>query len=239
MNVDGDVIVIAVLVIGIASTVQASVGFGATMIAAPVLALLDADLVPGPILVAMGVLTFATAFREREGIDRAVVAWATAGRLPGAIVGAFVLGAVTDRTLQLMVGATILVAVVGSSGIIRVAESRRTYFGAGMVSGFGATTAAIGGPPLALALQHRDGPSLRPTMGAYFAVGTLITLPAIAAGGRLGWAEWAAGAALVPGALLGCAAAGPLRAHVDAGRIRPLVQGLATLAAVVLIVRTL
>lgn len=239
MNVDTDVIVIAALVMMVASTVQASVGFGANMLAAPVFALLDPDLVPGPIFVSAGVLTIATALRERDEVDREVVTWATAGRIPGAIVGAIILTSATDRSIQLMVGISILVAVVLSSGIVTVPERRGTFFGAGLVSGFGATTASIGGPPLALTLQHRSGPALRATMGAYFAIGTAITLPAIAGAGRLGSDELLVGAALVPGALLGFAISGPLRPRVDAGRVRPLVLGLAAVAAVVLVARTL
>lgn len=239
MNVDADVILIAVLVITIASTVQASVGFGANMLAAPVLALLDPDLIPGAIFVASGVLTLATAIRERDGIDWAVVRGATAGRIPGSIVGAFVLAAMSDRALQLMVGITILVAVTLSVGLVRIRDTRPVHVAAGVISGFGATTAAIGGPPIALTLQHRSGPALRSTMGAYFAIGTFITLPAIALAGRLGVPELLAGLALVPGALAGFGIAGPLRRHVDAGRARPLVLGLAGTAAVALILRTI
>jgi uncharacterized membrane protein YfcA len=238
VNVDTDVILLAVLVIAIASTVQASVGFGANLLAAPVFAILDPDLVPGPIFVATGVLTLATALRERDAVDRRVVRWGTAGRLPGAVVGALVLAAATDRSIQLTVAISILVAVVLSSGVLRVPQRQWTYFGAGLLSGFGATTAAIGGPPLALVLQHRDGPALRATMGAFFAIGTMITLPAIALAGRLGRDELLVGAALVPGSLLGFVVSGPLRPRVDAGRVRPLVLGLATVAAIVLIVRT-
>ncbi len=112
MNVEPEVIIVAVLVMAVASLVQASVGFGANMLAAPVFALLDPDLVPGPIFLAAGVLTVATALRERDGIDRAVVKWCTAGRIPGAVVGAIVLSQVTDTSLQLMVALSILVAAV-------------------------------------------------------------------------------------------------------------------------------
>ena len=239
MNVDVGVLLIAIGIMAVASTVQASVGFGANLLAAPTFAILDPDLVPGPIFVATASLTLATALRERHHVDRRVVGWATAGRLPGAIVGSLVLATATDRSIQLMVGVSILVAVVLSSGVVRIPERRRTFFGAGVVSGFGATTASIGGPPIALALQHRHGAALRATMGAYFALGTLITLPAIAAAGRLGTDELLVGAALIPGSLAGFALSGPLRPRVDAGRIRPLVLGLAAVAAIVLVVRTL
>ena len=149
------------------------------------------------------------------------------------------LAAVSDRALQLMVGIAILLAVALASGIVHVRDSRATHAAAGVVSGFSATTAAIGGPPLALTLQRRSGPVLRATMGAYFAIGTFITMPAIAGAGRLGRSELLAGAALVPGAMLGFLASYPLRRHVDAGRVRPLVLGLAGVAAVVLIVRSI
>jgi uncharacterized membrane protein YfcA len=203
VDVSAEVLVVAILVMAVASAVQAAVGFGANMLAAPVFALLDPDLVPGPIFVAAATLTVAMALREPDGVDREVVTWATAGRIPGAIIGAVVLAAVSDRSLQLMVGVAILAAVFLSSGVVRIREGRRTFFVAGVVSGFGATTAAIGGPPVALALQHRDGKALRATMGTFFAIGTLITLPAIAAAGRLGWSEIAIGAALTPGARFG------------------------------------
>lgn len=239
MNVSVEVLVVAILVMAVASAVQAAVGFGANMLAAPTFALLDPDLVPGPIFIAAAALTVAMALREPDGVDREVVTWATAGRIPGAIIGAVVLAAVSDRSLQLMVGVAILAAVFLSSGIVRIRGGRRTFFVAGVVSGFGATTAAIGGPPVALALQHRDGKTLRATMGTFFAIGTLITLPAIAAAGRLGWSEIAIGAALTPGAMLGFVVAGPLRAKVDAGHVRPLVLGLATIAAAALVARSL
>lgn len=238
MNVDAEVVLVAVAVMTIAATVQATVGFGANLLAAPIFAILDPDLVPGPIFVAAGVLTLLIALRERDHVDREVVGWATVGRVPGSILGALVLAAATDRSIQLMVGISILVAVVMSLGLIQIPERRSTFLGAGIVSGFGATSSAIGGPPLALTLQHRSGPALRATMGAYFVIGTAITLPAIAGAGRLGWGELLVGAALVPGALLGFLASGPLRSRVDAGRVRPLVLALAAIAAVVLVIRS-
>jgi uncharacterized membrane protein YfcA len=230
--------VMAVVVMALASTVQASVGFGANLLAAPVFAILDPDLVPGPIFIAAGVLNIATTIRERDDVDREVVRWATAGRIPGAILGALVLASATDRSIQLMVGISILVAVALSLGFVNIPERRASFFGGGAISGFGATTAAIGGPPVALILQHRSGPVLRATMGAFFALGTIITIPAIAAAGRLGRDELLIGAALVPGALLGFVISGPLRPHVDAGRLRPMVLGLAAIAAVILVART-
>ena len=182
MDVDTTVVVAAAVVFGAGAFVQASVGFGAHLLATPLLALMDPDLVPGPIFVAGAALTVATAAREREDIDWTAVRWGTAGRLPGAALGAIVLARVSDPALQLMVGVTILVAVAFSVGWLRVPVNRASLAVAGSASGFGATTAGIGGPPMALVLQRRPGPELRSTMSAYFSVGTLITLPASGVG---------------------------------------------------------
>lgn len=239
MNVEPEMILLAALVMAVAALVQGSVGFGANMLASPAFALIDPDLVPGPLIMAAAVLTVATAVRERHSIDWTAVSWCTAGRIPGAVFGAIILSQVTDTSLQLMVALSILVAVMLSSGWIQIPTTRPTLLAAGSVSGFGATTAGIGGPPVALLLKAKSGPVFRSTMGAYFSIGTFITLPAIAAAGHLGSDEIIVGFALVPGAMAGFLASGPLRRFVDRGRLRPLVLALAVTAALALIFRVI
>ena len=120
VSVDTDVVLVAVLVMTIASTVQASVGFGANLLAAPVFA--HARPGSGPRTRSSWPPRRSPSpwrSRERDDVDRHVVGWATAGRLPGAIVGAIVLAAATDRAVQLMVAITILVAVALSSAVVR------------------------------------------------------------------------------------------------------------------------
>jgi len=237
MSVDASSLIFALLVITCSSTIQGSVGFGANLIAAPLLALIDTGFVPGPIFIASTSLIISTALRERHDVDWHFVRWATAGRIPGVVVGAVVLGSVSDNSLRLLVALTIIVAVVLSSGIIKIPESGLSFAVAGVVSGFGATTASIGGPPAALSLQHRKGAEIRSTMSAFFVIGAALTLAAIAAAGRLGPAEILTGLALIPGSLFGFVISGPLRKFVDAGRVRPIVLGLSTLSALALIAK--
>ncbi len=237
MSVDVSSLVFALLIITCSSTIQGSVGFGANLIAAPLLALIDTAFVPGPIFIASTSLIISSALRERHFVDWHFVRWGTAGRLPGVILGSIVLGSVSDSSLRLMVAITIIVAVLLSSGVLRIPESRSSFAVAGAISGFGSTTASIGGPPAALSLQHRQGPAVRSTLSAFFVVGSTLTLPAIAAAGRLGTSEILTGIALMPGSFLGFAISGPLRKHVDAGRVRPLVLALSILSAVALIAK--
>ncbi len=234
MSVDTSSLILALLIITFSSTVQGSVGFGGNLIAAPLLALIDINFVPGPIFIAGTSLVISAALRERESVDWHFVGWANAGRLPGVIVGAIVLSSVSESSLRLLVALTLLVAIVLSSGIIRVPESRMSFATAGAMSGFGATTASIGGPPIALLLQHRHGREVRSTMSAYFVIGATFTLPAIAAAGRLGPDEILTGLALIPGSQLGFAISGPLRKYVDAGRVRPIILVMSTVSVLVL-----
>jgi len=237
VNVDSSSLLLALLVITCASTIQGAVGFGANLIAAPLLALIDTALVPGPIFIASTSLIIASAIRERNDVDWHFVGWAGVGRLPGVTAGALVLGSVSDSSLRLLVALTIIVAVVLSSGVIKIPESRSAFAVAGAMSGFGGTSASIGGPPVALALQHRSGPQVRSSMSAFFVIGATMTLPAMALAGRLGTAEILTGLALVPASQLGFMISGPLRKYVDAGRVRPIVLSLSVASATALILK--
>ncbi len=237
MNVEPEIIAAAVAVIAVASCVQGSIGFGCGLLAIPVFALLDPDLVPGPIFVSNAVLTSSTALRERHDIDWSAVRWGTMGRLPGTVAGSLVLARVTDTSLQILVAIVILAVVALSAGPLKLPGNAAALVGAGGLSGFGSTSVGIGGPPMALVLRNRTGPEFRSTMGMFFSVGLVMVVPGIALAGRLGIDELLIGAALVPGALGGFAASGPLRKHIDARNLAPIVLVGATLASVALLVR--
>ncbi len=65
------------------AAVQGSVGFGLNLLAAPLLVLIDARLVPGPVLVAAIALVAVMSWRERHAIDFGGLRWALLGRLAG------------------------------------------------------------------------------------------------------------------------------------------------------------
>ncbi|MCQ3814712.1 MAG: sulfite exporter TauE/SafE family protein [Acidimicrobiia bacterium] len=239
MNVDPEIIVIAVAIMAAASCVQGSIGFGCGLLAIPLFALLDPDLVPGPIFVGNTVLTISTVLRERNEIVWSAVGWGTAGRLPGTVIGSLVLARATDTSLQALVAIIILFAVALSIGPIKVPINTATLLGAGGFSGFSSTSVGFGGPPMALVIQRLSGPQFRSTMGMYFVVGLFMVVPGMALAGRFGLDELRVGAFLVPGALAGFAASGPLRKHVDARSLAPFVLFGATAAAVALLVRVL
>ncbi|CAN5726702.1 hypothetical protein BH24ACT3_BH24ACT3_08500 [soil metagenome] len=80
--------VLAVAVVALGATVQGTVGFGANLVAVPLLTLIDPGFVPGPVIVAALVLNVLVGVRERDAVELHQVGWAVAGLVPGTAAGA-------------------------------------------------------------------------------------------------------------------------------------------------------
>ncbi len=237
MIVETDVLLLAGFALLVGTTVQGTIGFGSNLLAVPFFAVLDPDLLPAPIFIATLVMALFTAARERSDIQWTPVRCVVVGRIPGTAIGAIVLASVSVATMQILIGVLILTAVALSVWGLTLPATRRVFTSAGVVAGFTATTASVGGPPIALTLQHLDGPALRSTMGATFALGVGVTLIGIAAAGRLGIDELLVGLALMPWGLVGFLISGPLRARVNPTQLRAGVLVLATSAAMAALAR--
>jgi uncharacterized membrane protein YfcA len=99
------------------------------------------------------------------------------------------------------------------------------------------TTAAVGGPPVALLLQNLPGARLRGTLSGVFLVGASVSLLALVLVGRFGREELTLALALLPGILLGFAISGVTAPILDRGYTRAAVLVLASVAALVAIGR--
>jgi uncharacterized protein len=227
--------VIAVVAIGAA--VQGTVGFGANLVVVPVVAVAEPAALPVvPMLLVMP-LALAMVRREPHGVDRRAVGWLMLGRLPGTLIGTWVVARVAVDTVSLLCGAAVLVAVVASLLTTTVRVTPTTTVTAGLASGALGTATSIGGPPVALLYQHHEGPVLRATLAAMFALGTVLSFSALAVAGVVdAWHVWLA-LALLPGTAAGIAASGWLARRADAGWLRPAVLVFATITAVVAIAR--
>jgi uncharacterized membrane protein YfcA len=220
----GYLVVLTAVTVG--SLVQGSVGFGANMVAAPVLAVVEPRALPAALMLPVLPLTLAMMRRERHGVDWRSVGWLMAGRVPGTVAGSLVVAAVAAETLSVLAGVAVLVAVLASllTATIPVTPG---------------TEVATGGPPLALLYQHHEGPVLRATLAATFALGTALSVVGLALAGAIeGWHVWLA-AALMPGTLAGVAASNRLVGRVDGAWLRPAVLAFASIAAALAVARGL
>lgn len=147
-----EMIIIGVLLF-VAACVQGSIGFGLGMLAAPIIALIRPDLLPGLILLLAFGFSIATWVRERGAVEWPVVGWSLVGRVPGSMLGAWAVVALPLVGLKIVLAVAVIVGTVSSIIGWRPGHGRRNSVAAGAVGGFLGTTTAIGGPPLALIMR--------------------------------------------------------------------------------------
>jgi uncharacterized protein len=224
-------------VIAIGSVLQGSVGFGLALMAAPLLALIDGSLAPGPLLVCNVALTALMARREWHSVRYGDLGWSLGGRLVGIAIVLLIMRDLSVRGLDFLFGGLVLVGVlitaVGPSFLL----NPPTLVGAGIASGIMGTATAIGGPPMAIVYQRERGPQFRGTLSLYFTIGAVLSAIGLAWSGRFGLADLTAGLLLCPGVLLGYLASHRFIGTVDRKGVRPAVLLVSALSAIVLIIR--
>ncbi|WP_328796665.1 sulfite exporter TauE/SafE family protein [Halosaccharopolyspora lacisalsi] len=230
-------LLVAGAIVLLGALVQGTVGFGMNLVAAPLLAIIDPVLVPVPLLLVASVFAVLAMLRERGELDWHGVSWGVVGRVPGTALGVAALALLPPRGLGILIGVAVLVSVGLSLLSWSPRPTRPALVTAGVASGTFGTAAALGGPPIALIYQHVHGTKVRPTLGAYFAIGSLLSIVGLSLGGQLGPESLLAALVLFPFALVGFALSGPLRGVLDAGRTRPALLMVATVGAVVLLLQ--
>jgi uncharacterized protein len=145
---------VTLAVVTVGAAVQGTLGFGANLLAVPVLALFEPAAVPAATTMMALPLANGMAVAERGHVDWPGVGWLMVGRIPGTMVGAAIVAVVAASTLSVLAGAAVLVAVALSLVTTTVVVNRATTMSAGLASGIMGTATSIGGPPLALLYQH-------------------------------------------------------------------------------------
>jgi uncharacterized membrane protein YfcA len=237
MSVLGYAVVASAILL--ASALQASIGFGIGMLAAPIVAIVDPSLIPGTLIMLAALVTLIVVVREREDIDLRGTGWALVGRVPGTIAGAVLLAMLPERGLAILLALVVLGGVALTSfGWIPVARRRNVVL-AGAASGVLGTATAIGGPPMALVWQRNEGARLRGTMSGFFLVGSVMSIAALAATGAVDRHTLWAFAVMIPAAVAGYVLSRGLNRVLDPKRLRWLAIGVSAVGATVLIGREL
>ena len=237
MSVLGYAVVASAILL--ASALQASIGFGIGMLAAPIVAIVDPSLIPGTLIMLAALVTLIVVVREREDIDLRGTGWALVGRVPGTIAGAVLLALLPERGLAILLALVVLGGVALTSvGWIPVARRRNVVL-AGAASGVLGTATAIGGPPMALVWQRNEGARLRGTMSGFFLVGSVMSIGVLAATGAVGRHTLWAFAVMIPAAVAGYVLSRGLNRVLDPKRLRRLAISVSAVGATVLIGREL
>jgi uncharacterized protein len=229
----------AVAIIATGSAVQGSVGFGLGVLGAPILALLNPRLVPGPLLLDALLLTILVAVREWKHVRLADLAWALPGRFAGTVIAVLLMKVVPADRFQIPLGVLVLAAVALSAWGPKVRLSPGTLTAASLASGVMSTFTSIGGPPIALIYQNEEGPRVRGTLAAFFTIGVIFSMGGLRVAGRFGWTEVRLAAWLLPGILLGFLLSRWSARWLDRGHTRALVLATSAVAAVLVLVQGL
>ena len=232
-------LVVILIIMMIATLFQASIGFGANLIAQPLVFQLEPDLVPGSVLMTTAMLSVLVFVRDRRSVDHRMLATALAGAVIGIGLGVYVIRIVSETTMAIVVASCVLamVALVVFGG--SRPRSTRSLFLAGNAGGFGSVTAGIGGPPLALLFTDAEGHETRGFLAAFFLATSVLTFIGLVAAGRFGARQATDGLLLLPAGLVGFALSKPLLPLVDRGLTRPAILVVSGGSAALLLLRSL
>ena len=227
----------AAVVVGCALQRLSGAGFG--LMASPVMAMVAPDWMPATVLLLGAAVGLGSAAQGWDAVARRDLPPGMAGRTLGAVIAALAATAVVGTdALPLVVGGVVLLGVALSVAGLRLPITRATLFGAGTTAGVMGTLTGIGAPPMALLYANTEARRSAATQNAFFGFGMVVSLAALTVAGLVGLRHLLFAATLAPLVPLTLWASRPFAARVEKGAIRPWALGLATLAATVLIVRT-
>lgn len=227
------------LAVAVGAMVQGSIGFGTAVVAAPFVVVWAPEVMPVAILVtSLALPVIQLVHGPREVLWRPL-SWALVGRALLTPVGVWLVAAFSPDLIATLVGILLLLTVWVSVSRIHVAATSTNALVAGGLAGISGTAASIGGPFLAVALQHETPVRVRSTLSWFFLVGSAMGLIGLVLGGQGRSLAVEVGLLWVPFALLGYLASQPVRRLLPAHRLRSAVLTFCVLAGVGVIVRAL
>jgi uncharacterized protein len=237
--VDPGTFILLAAIVFVGSALQGSIGFGAGMVAAPLIALLEPELLPALVVMFACLLTLMVTLRERAHLDLGGAGWALVGRLPGSVVGALLVAVLPVAALSWVVAVSVI-AGAGSAFLgWKPTPTRGALVTAGALSGIMGTSTSIGGAPMAIVWQGQEPARLRGTMSAFFLVGSLVSVGLLAAVGAVTWHSVQVFGWLVPAVAAGFLLSRRLNRWMTAERLRVAGLSLALGGALLLVVRLL
>lgn len=202
--------------------IQSSIGFGLAIIAAPILFVLNPLYVPAPITLVTLVISCLNTWRYRKSVSLDGLWAAVLARIPGAALGAYLLLWIDPKSLSLWLGISVLLAVAVSLSPITLKPTTTRMSIAGFLSGFMGTSSSIGGPPLALLLQHEEANLIRANLSAFFIASSTMSLAMMVPVGYLNASHLELALPLIPAGVAGYFLATLLANRINKRRMRQI-----------------
>jgi len=219
--------------------VQTALGFGMAVIAAPIIVLFKPEWVPVVLTMTALILSLLNTWDQRKHLETNHLSAPFLSRIPGTFLGAWLLVQLDTIWLQFSVAACVLLAVVISYLGKQFSYTPKRLAFASFISGITGTTTSIGGPPMALVMQHGEPQTIRANLSLYFSYSCMISLIVYAYLGLLTDSILITCISFIPVCLVGFVTGIKARAYVDGGRFRPLLLILCGIAGSIALVGAL
>ncbi|MEM6889911.1 MAG: sulfite exporter TauE/SafE family protein [Pseudomonadota bacterium] len=221
------------------TVVQRLSGAGYGMFAAPAMALVAPEWLPGTVLLVGFMIGVGSLLNSRDAVEWRELPPALIGRVVGAAIAAYIAAAVVGTdALAIIVGCVVLFAVALTILGLSVPVSGRSLFVAGGLSGVMGTLTGIGAPPMAILYANVETRRAAATQNAFYGFGTLIAILALFIAEVLSFPQLAFAVSLAPIVPVALWVSRPLATRFERGVIRPWALGIATASALVLLARS-
>lgn len=239
MHLPYDLFVFAFITVTFASFIQSMAGIGLALVAAPLLVVVDAGFLPGPILTLGCCLSLLITLRHRKSIQLGSTALALYGRVPGSLIGIVLLIFIPQNLISLGFALLIILSVAISYHRIKVMPTNQNLLIAGFFSGLMGTTTSIGGPPIALVYQNSQAETVRAQLGFYFLIGTGLSIIMLLLSGNYTLKQIELTLPLIPATLLGFTLSGIFFRSINHTKIKPYIAFISISSCFVIIYREL
>jgi uncharacterized membrane protein YfcA len=231
---------LALVVVFIAAIAQGSIGMGFGQISAAGMIWIAPDMLPTVVILMALVVGLIGALREWSAIDIKLLSVSIAGRIAGTLLSVplLILVSANNKSFALLFGVLVLISVGLSLVKAMPSLSNTTLVTGGIASGIMGTITSVGAPPMGLVFQHQKSSFARPTLNAFFAIGSVFSLLALWFAGRFTVEHILLVCYLIPGFVSGVYLSKYFHQFVDS-RFRYLVLVFSSISAVALIVKSM
>ncbi|ABG30509.1 sulfite exporter TauE/SafE family protein [Roseobacter denitrificans] len=225
-------------VVVLASLVQTSTGMGFGMIAAPLLALISLEFVPGPMLFVNVFLSLLMLSDGRNHVVRKEVTLLLPTIFVGTLIGAAVIMLLPVDILGIVFALMILVAVAITVFAKALPMTSGNLVICGVAVGVMGTATGIPGGPLVVLYQNEPIEKTRPTMALVFTFSYIASLIALSIAGVFSVYLALLGLLMLPGLIVGYVIGKRLRGYMSREIGRFLMLSIATGGAVLLLLKS-
>jgi len=227
------------IILLIGACAQSVVGYGVSLIAAPLLFLINPAYVPVVMILNSLLLTVLMVHRDHLSLSLQEVRWQVSGAFVGIVIAGAVLHFISGEQFEIVFGLLILFAVGLSVLGWHPKINLTNCLIAGGISGFMGTCTSIGGPAIALLYQKAQPDHLRANLSAFFLFNSIVGLFVLWLAGLVSLEHFQLFLHCIPGILLGFYLARVIQPRIAGYSLSPAILLIATLGGISTLVKGL